>query len=92
MQKNAERNGLKLMKHKLTKLKSNHNNLRTDEVIGNVFFPPAVGSSLVMFSEPLDKTASIRSIQTSTIQEIYELSPGVIEFKTRNSNYRLEKL
>ena len=76
------------MKAILTKLSSNHDNLRTDEISGETEYCPVAGSSFVMRAPPLE-TGNVRVIVTSIVQEVELVGPGVWEFKTRNSHYRL---
>lgn len=78
------------MKIKLIKLKSNHNNLRTDEVEGNLEALPEVGEPLVMSAPGLH--FGTRIIITSLIQEIVEDTGSKITFRTMNSTYELELL
>lgn len=88
-----DKNGVKMLeqKGKLIKIESNHNLLRTDEIVGSWPFFPEVGSGFVIYSEPLDKEGNtVRYVRTSKVQEIEQLYDKIWEFKTQNSTYRLE--
>jgi hypothetical protein len=74
-----------MIKAKLVKIESTHNNLRTNEIVGEFSYSPEVGHVFRFYSKPLDPDASIRVITTSSVQSI-----NGQEFKTRNSTYRLE--
>lgn len=78
------------MQGKLTRLESSHSNLRTDYMPGFFANLPQVGTAFAILGEPLTRGAIARSVVTSTIQEVTELSDTEYEFKTRNSTYRLE--
>jgi len=76
-------------KVKLTKIKSNHNNLRTREVIGDCNDLPYVGKGFFMWSAPLVEGSICRIVKTTPIQDVY-LKDGVYHFHTENSYYQLE--
>lgn len=78
------------MKVKLTKKQSNHNNLRTDEMIGTLQNKPELGYGITVYGEGI--VFGTRIIQTSPIQKIEVLSDGILELKTENSIYTLEFL
>lgn len=80
------------MKVKLYKVESTHNNVRTNETEGVAPAMPEVGKTFLLYAEPLTPGATVRYIHTTTIQSVEELSNKLIEFKTRNSTYRVEKL
>lgn len=73
---------------KLTRLKSNHNNLRTDTVEGYCTRLPVMNEPFTMYSEPLT-TGSIRQILTTRVLEMETLGNS-INFKTRNSVYNIK--
>jgi len=50
-----------LLNAKLTKISSNENALRTNEVVGTITKIPEVGYSFMIGSEPIDTTKTIRS-------------------------------
>lgn len=53
--------------------------------------PQAGRLFLIMNNEPLeDLEANGRFIRTSCVQEVESKGDGVVEFKTRNSTYRLQ--
>jgi hypothetical protein len=75
---------------------SNHNNLRTDEVIGVCFDSPKVGESFVMYAESLELKDATRVIYTTAILSVVWDPPdgsqrgvGCI-FTTQNSTYHLD--
>lgn len=72
---------------KLTKIKSSHQILRTETVVGDAAELPAVGKRFTMTSEPLDTGMDIRFIQTSAVTEVTATG-----FTTANSEYQLEVL
>lgn len=74
-------------KVKLTKLKSNHNNLRTNEVDGYCHRLPILNQGFTMFAESLTG-AGVRTIQTTKVLELDTLG-NVITFRTRNSTYKV---
>lgn len=81
------------MKAILKKITSTHDKLRTNEVKGDLLYLPEVGTSVIMFSEPLDATVgSTRMVKTSNIKELTLLSPDVYSITTLNSVYELEIL
>lgn len=75
------------MKARLTKIVSSHNNLRTDEVVGELAFWPSTGERICMLGESLTDPDAHRSVITSPICKI----EGDL-FHTLNSVYRLERL
>lgn len=77
-----------MIKVKLTRIKSNHNNLRTDEVIGIAIYGlPEVGASFALAAESLDPTKDIRGVFTTPVTELNGNT-----FKTANSEYKFEVL
>lgn len=63
--------------------------IRTDITVGYCHSLPVVGKSFEMFSEPIDKNASVRWITTSTVQKVTPDENSVI-IETLNSTYKLE--
>jgi hypothetical protein len=63
--------------------------IRTDVTVGRCHNLPVVGESFEMFSEPLNKNASVRWITTSTVQNVVEETDYIL-IETKNSTYRLE--
>ena len=88
------------MKAKLTKLKSNHTQLRTDVIEGMIPLLPKVGLSFSIYAKPLDEAADVRIVTTTPIEHLTEVSEDlsgesgkrVWAFDTANSTYRLELL
>jgi hypothetical protein len=79
------------MKCRLTKIKSNHNRVRTDVIEGDCE-PPEVGFCFVLVSDsPIDEGADYRYIRTTPVREIKEEGKKII-FKTNNSEYSLEEI
>lgn len=77
-----------MIKIKLTRIKSNHNNLRTDETTGHTHKLPDIGESLILFSEGITPNSMLpRYIHTTPILSI----EGNI-YKTRNSTYQIETI
>lgn len=77
---------------KLTRLKSSHNIIRTDETIGTTYYLPEIGKGFTLIAEPIDEHANIRYITTSKVIEIEESvsNKNTIRFNTLNSSYRLD--
>jgi len=80
-------------KIKLTKIKSTHNNLRTDTIEGVCHELPEVGAGFSMYGAGLE--FGVRSVRTSRIEEVDETTTRggkYMTFKTMNSEYHLEIL
>ena len=71
---------------------ANGSALRTSDVDGVAGDLPEVGSSFVMFAKSLDPELDMRVVSTSEVRSVEELGPGVSQFTTLNSTYRLEVL
>lgn len=81
-----------MYKVKLTKIKSSHNNLRTDEIEGETEHLPEVGRSFILKAEPLENLeANFRSVYTTEIEHVEKHENGY-RFNTKNSIYHLEVL
>lgn len=94
-----------MIKVKLTKLESVHNNLQQDEFIGHAPADLEVGERFALFYES-GLPGYVGSLVTSVVVEIlktdvqhqldrdviYTGSTKTVEFKTKNSTYRLEYL
>jgi transcription-repair coupling factor (superfamily II helicase) len=80
------------MRVKLTKIESNHNNLRTNSIEGECKTFPEVNSGLVILADPLEKGMDVRIVNTSIIKEIRTIGVNDFMLKTLNSLYRLEVL
>ena len=80
---------------RLTKIESNHKNLRTNSMEGEISDLPKVGFPLIIVNDkPLDTSggADSRIIWTTNIVEVNKKSDNEYEFTTRNSTYKLEIL
>lgn len=77
-------------KVKLIKIESNHNHLRTDEIIGYCFAEPRVGERFMIWEEPKFGNVVIREVITTPIKEVEKIYERIWEFKTQNSTYHLE--
>lgn len=76
-------------KVKLTKIRSNHSNLRTDTVEGVVQNLPEVGSTLQLVGEGLE--FGNRLVYTTEIKNVEQID-NTYQFNTLNSVYKLEVL
>lgn len=80
------------MKVKLTKILSNHENLRTGQVDGFCDSLPSIGNPFVLMGEGLD--FGVRLVVTSAVESIYLIDKNktrnLFHFKTKNSEYSLE--
>ena len=77
---------------KLTRLKSNHKNLRTDDIVGKCTHIPEVGEFFMIFAPPL-VSGNFRVVNTSEIQTCtYDETARAFNFTTRNSEYLLTVL
>lgn len=86
------------MKGKLTRIGSNHQNMRTDAAEGVFETLPTVGECFLMLGKGLTKIngkESTRMIQTSPVIEVETKGFDLYSytwFKTKNSEYKLEVL
>ena len=77
----------------LRQIQSNHTRIRTKEVTGDLFYDPEVGSSVILFSESLDKMeGNTRIVSTSPVKELTVVKQDLYLITTRNSTYELEIL
>lgn len=76
------------MKGKLVRIKSNHENMRTTEMIGEFVWPPTIGKCFRIFGESLTEGEKYRVIMTTKVKEI-KREEGIITFKTANTTYKL---
>lgn len=82
-----------MLKVKLIKVESNHDNVRTDEMLGMSGFIPEVGYGFQIIGEALVADYNCRVIQTTKISEVdFDKETRTFTFKTKNSTYRLEIL
>lgn len=79
-------------KVKLTRIESNHTNLRTDSVEGFTLQLPIKGSGLRVVGDSLTPGMSARVVNTSEIQSVDIKSDKEFDFTTLNSSYKLEVL
>lgn len=80
------------MKCKLTRLMSNHSELRTDDVVGDCTKPPVIGESFQMTAPPLT-SGDLRVIITSPVVAINGASgTDDVKFFTANSVYEWKAL
>lgn len=79
-----------MIKCKLTKISSTHQNLRTSVVVGQCEKMPTIGAEFVMTAPPLDPAAAFRLIETTPVKFVVKLHGGKYEFQTDNSHYALE--
>ena len=82
---------MKMTACKLTKLSSNENDLRTNEVVGEFMNPPVEGRSFIMFAESIHPDGFARMIGTSRVMHITK-GCGECVIQTENSEYKLELL
>jgi len=80
-----------MIKAKLTKILSTHENVRTKETIGETNSPPIAGQPFILFGESLTEPG-VRLIHTTPVEETMLLPGGGIEFRTWNSTYRFEEI
>lgn len=76
---------------KLIKVRSNHSNVRTDEIEGVTADLPEAGKPFVLVGESLAFEGGGRIIQTTTIEKVEQLGDEYL-FHTANSTYKLEVL
>lgn len=74
---------------RLTKVKSTHQNLRSDVIEGTTYELPKVGNSFSMFGPPLNTEASFRGVYTTEIK-VCERVGDQFQFVTENSTYKLD--
>lgn len=74
----------------LTKIRSVHENLRTDTMEGRVQALPRVGETFYIFGVGIE--FGTRLIYTTEVKEIRSINKNTIEFKTKNSTYRLSQV
>jgi hypothetical protein len=79
------------MKVRLSRIESNHKNLRTDFVDGWANDLPVVGRRFQMTAPPLE-IGHFRFIWTTPVRELNSLGESTYQFRTENSLYELEVL
>lgn len=78
---------------RLTKITSNHNNLRTNSMVGEISDIPKIGFPFIISNQdPLNKNigANGRLIFTTNVVSVDKKTDIEYEFKTVNSTYKLE--
>jgi len=84
---------MKTLNVKLTKIESNHNNLRTNDMVGTTSAIPEVGHEFSIFGESLSFHGGGRVIHTTIVKESdFNEDTKTFRFKTQNSTYELEVL
>lgn len=78
-------------KVKLTKIESNHGNLRTNEVEGLSWDLPTIGDNFSVIGDSLTEGMDARVVTTTEIKSVEHFDTHCI-FKTLNSTYKLEIL
>lgn len=73
----------------LTKIESNHSNLRTNDIVGQTLYLPKVGQSFHLVGESLTPGLTHRIINTTEIKEVEKTGEMTYIFKTQNSTYGL---
>jgi hypothetical protein len=80
----------------LKRIQSNHNKLRTDEVIGVCYESPKVGDSFIMYAESLELKGGTRVVYTTPVLSVVWDPPDGSQrvigctFTTQNSTYHLD--
>lgn len=81
------------MKCKLTRVKSTHNNLRSDVIIGECDRPPMVGYEFYMEADPFEADGGRRYVRTTPVVSFEpDVKISTWLFNTRNSTYLFEEL
>lgn len=80
---------MKLYKVKLTKVRSTHTKLRTDEVEGGTSDLPQIGENFVLLGQGLEFGSRI--ITTTEVKSVEKIKNEYM-FSTLNSTYKLEVL
>lgn len=80
-----------MIKARLTKIQSTHNNLRTDTIEGEALMPPTVGKSFLITGQPLTKDGNVRVVHTTEVKSVTHIDGG-IQFETQNSTYKYEQI
>lgn len=77
------------MRVHLIKLKSTHDNLRTNTVDGEAPHLPIVGEPFLMYSTSLHVGFGTRIITTTPVTMVHSESDDCLTFTTANSEYEL---
>jgi len=74
---------------RLVRIASNHQNLRTSEIIGKTTHIPQVGENFLMFAPPLE-SGSFRTVCTTEVKTCeYDEAKRKFSFTTLNSTYEV---
>jgi len=75
----------------LIKIESIHNNVRTDEMEGYCLDLPQLGKSfrIISLGGGLSVPSSDRMISTTSVNKMELIDDYTVEFRTKNSTYRL---
>lgn len=80
----------KMTKGTLRRIKSVHDHVRTDTILGEFAAEPTVGRGFVIFGEALDSTkGDFRRVHTSRVKSVVMDVNGNYLFDTENSSYQL---
>lgn len=82
---------MKAFKALLTKVESNHNNLRTNSMDGRTLELPTVGKDFIIVGDSLTEGLTHRVITTTEVKEVTK-NEDEYTFKTQNSTYKLQVL
>ncbi len=75
------------IKVRFTRIESNHENLRTNSVVGWLHTPLEVGETILVTAEPLNKSFEVRCVNTT---EIVRIEGN--RYHTKNSTYEIVEL
>jgi hypothetical protein len=79
------------MEYKLTKIKSNHNNVRDDVINCRTCTDIVIGQTVVLTAESRDFKGGIRLIETTPVVAFDKLNETTVEIKTKSGSvYRIE--
>jgi hypothetical protein len=79
-------------KVRLTRIKSNHDNLRTSEIVGECGALPTIGLCFTIWNRiPLTEDADFRYVVTTPVRTMTRCGDQM-EFTTANSKYQLDVL
>ncbi len=78
---------------RLIKVTSNHNNLRTVQIVGLTHELPEVGQPFTLLGDPLTESAHVRIIHTTPVEKVDVIhsseNKGRAVFETANSVYKV---
>lgn len=76
-----------MTKVKLTRIESNHDNLRTSVIRGTLLNPVGLGECILLLADPIDWINGPRAICTTEVLDIQ----GDLHY-TKNSIYKIEEI